>query len=431
MRVIIGAGLSGLVAGLTYRKHGIKDFVILEASGGPGGLCSSKVIDGWVFDRTGHFLHCHDRRVIELIRTCTPLRKIKRDAKVLWRGSAVPYPFQENLFYVPSPVRVDMVYEAARAHFQSNDIQVRTFQDWIIKSVGIRIAEDFLIPYVRKSYAVEPSQLTPEQGGSYIPSPDLKKIISGAVKKGNSLSGYNAEFYYPCQGGIGEVASALAYSLRDHILFRMEVVYIDFRARRIYCRDGTVFDYDGPLVSTIPLPRLIQISSLPNNLKIRAQCSLKATKVLCVNVAIIGSLTTPVHWYYVTDPNIPFYRIGSLSNVSPSTVPEGCSSLWAEVALCPDFVVTPSVVKSLTRQVVDSIQQMGLLAPKSRIAFVDSDLIPCAYVLYTKGRSEFLSEIRPVLDNLNVVCLGRYGRWVYDSMEGAIKDGLSIEDILG
>jgi len=64
MIVILGGGLAGLA---TAHFLGEIPNVVLEAEGIPGGLCRSRVIDGFVFDYTGHLLHLRDPRAEKLV----------------------------------------------------------------------------------------------------------------------------------------------------------------------------------------------------------------------------------------------------------------------------------------------------------------------------------------------------------------------------
>ncbi len=53
--VVIGAGLSGLSAGIRLREKGV-DFVVLERENEPGGLCRSRESGRFIFDCCGHLL---------------------------------------------------------------------------------------------------------------------------------------------------------------------------------------------------------------------------------------------------------------------------------------------------------------------------------------------------------------------------------------
>ena len=51
--IVVGAGVSGLLAALTLSKHG-KKVLVLEKSRHLGGNCSSYIVDGYQVDTGAH-----------------------------------------------------------------------------------------------------------------------------------------------------------------------------------------------------------------------------------------------------------------------------------------------------------------------------------------------------------------------------------------
>lgn len=425
MRLILGAGLAGLAAGLSLKEANQGQFLILEAGSSPGGLARSRNLNGWLFDRTGHFLHFTDERVKCLVERYVPLRPVQRRSVVLWRGLHIPAPFQTHLRFVPPDLRVEMVLSAALASYD-NRKSVETFEDWIVSSVGECLAKEFLLPYNRKMLRADPASLLPEQGGRFIPRPDFRAILEGALGAKSDSTGYNDVFYYPVRNGIGSIPAAFADQLRGNIAYEHSVVSVDCGRKEVVCANGSRFSYEGDLISTLPLPEFVEmLRGVPSSLR-QAANQLRATTILCLNLAIDGPLNTDIHWAYVGDPQHSFYRIGSLSNVSASTVPQGCSSLWAEISIGDGCFLDSETLDGLRREVVEFARSKSLLRPESVVRFVDVDFIRHGYVLYDLARSQVLSNVLSVLGSLGIRSLGRYGLWKYDSMEGAIRDGLSV-----
>jgi protoporphyrinogen oxidase len=441
MKVIIGAGLAGIGAGLgLLAKH--EKFVVLERQGKIGGLASSIAVGNWVFDHTGHFLHFKDSRFYALVSSIVELNAITREAAIAFRGRFVPYPFQQNLWALGPKEAIAMVMGAITARFRP--VTVNTFEDWILASVGRRIAEAFMIPYNCKLYGVKLKGLSPKQGGSYIPRPKLREIVQGALIPAKASVGYNAIFYYPKAGAIQAVAEALARPIKDRILLEHEVVSIDVTRREVRCRSGEVFRYDPPLFSTIPLPVLATIieakDGLTGFLLEKIQClarSLKATRILSINIGLKGQVNLPYHWIYVPEEHYPFYRIGIYSNVTPSSCPDGCSSIWAEINLGTEAGGSTSQVDAeLLNKTLDGILRLGLILPDTCIDVIYFEEIWPAYVLFQLDDNDKIAKVREFLRRMGVMSIGRYGKWAYMSMEESFKDGLeavgcSIDDILG
>jgi len=428
MRLIIGAGLSGLAAALALLEKGIEDFTIIEKEKFVGGLASSRRLDGWSFDRTGHFLHFRGSMAWDIVSSFVPLEQIERRAYVYHRGQFVPYPFQTNLVYLSEKDRVRYLLSAIEAH--KTEPTVQNFEDWIKASIGNEIAKDFLIPFNRKIYSADLKKLSPEQGGRYIPRPNIEELVRGAICEKKNLSNeYNRVFFYPKNGDIGCLAESIARVLEKNILYARQVYRIDPNERIVTCKNGERFSYSGDLISTIPMTDAVSYMSdfLPEEASDAVE-ELRATKIINFNVAIEGKLATDAHWIYVGDMELPFYRVGSLSNVSPATVPEGCASLWAEIGMPASREVQPEEVENLKERVLEDIDTMGLIEKTARVRFVDVDLISPAYVLFGHQTADHVAWLKGLLNELSVTTIGRFGGWKYDCMEGAIEDGIAAVD---
>ena len=102
--LILGAGLAGLAAGYYLQsmpnagKH-----TILEKESQPGGLCRTDEVDGFLFDRSGHFLHLKDPEIAALVRNLLGdnLKQHVRNSWIYSHGTYSRYPFQANLYGLP------------------------------------------------------------------------------------------------------------------------------------------------------------------------------------------------------------------------------------------------------------------------------------------------------------------------------------------
>jgi protoporphyrinogen oxidase len=127
---------------------------------------------------------------------------------------------------------------------------------------------------------------------------------------------------------------------------------------------------------------------------------------------------------YFPEKKYPFYRIGSLSNVSPELVPQGHSSVWVEISYReqpPD--------EGLVDFVIDSLSGLGLFKKDSVVHTSEVD-IPYAYPIYNINREKAIGEIYDFLNNYNITLAGRFGRWEYSYMEESILEGKRIADLL-
>src|SRR4030066_102850 len=103
--VVLGAGLAGLSTAWHLQRKGIA-CQVFEKEPEAGGLCRSKNINGFIFDCDGHVLHFRHRYTLDLVRSLlgNNLIRHKRNASVYYRDRYVRYPFQANLYGLPTGV---------------------------------------------------------------------------------------------------------------------------------------------------------------------------------------------------------------------------------------------------------------------------------------------------------------------------------------
>ena len=133
--VIIGAGLSGLSAAY----HLNSDYKIVEESSRIGGLCKSDFIDGFTFDYAGHVIHTKNKYVEKLVKKLLGknIRKIKRNSWIYSYDTFTRYPYQCNLFGLPSDIIKECLIGYIKSKYDRRDMNVKTFEDWIISPLPL------------------------------------------------------------------------------------------------------------------------------------------------------------------------------------------------------------------------------------------------------------------------------------------------------
>ena len=116
--VIVGGGPTGL--GAAYRLHelGYDNWVLYEKSDHVGGHSTShKDPQGFVWDEGGHVIFSHypyfDKLIDDMLGK--EVHERVRESWVYLRDVCVPYPFQNNLRYLPKELQVTCLMGAAKA----------------------------------------------------------------------------------------------------------------------------------------------------------------------------------------------------------------------------------------------------------------------------------------------------------------------------
>lgn len=416
--VILGAGLTGLSAA----AHLEAPARVIERADRVGGLSVTVEEQGYRFDRTGHLLHLRDeetRRWALSLLDEEPLR-IERQSRIWSHGVYTRYPFQANTFGLPPEVARDCLMGFLEARDAERDGRwsepPADFEAFILRHMGTGIARHFMIPYNTKLWGVTPREMSPAWTDRFVPRPTLEEVVAGAVGCNDHELGYNAFFYYP-RRGIGELAEALGRRVGDRVELGRTPRRIELRRRRLVLDDGEVIPYRR-LISTIPLDSLLAlIDELPEEVS-AASARLRCAPLWYLDVALGRPAGQDLHWVYVPEPEVPFYRVGAYSNFSPALVPEGGGSLYVELASRerPDL-------EALLPRVTETLTEMGLISGPDQVAFVRPRLIHHAYVIYDHAYNDALDRIHPFLEQQGIHACGRYGRWEYSAMEDALIQG--------
>ncbi len=423
MIAVLGGGLTGLAVGYYL---GTVPFHIFEKERTPGGLCRSHVQGGFTFDFTGHLLHVRDDGVWNLVGRMVKggLGAIDRNAAVFTHGQYLHYPFQANLHGLPPEVVLECVegFIEASAGARGEGAGAVSFKQWLRARFGDGMCRHFFFPYNAKLWRADLDTLTIDWTGRSIPRPTLREVLSGALNMPNTGMGYNARFLYPVSGGIGALVEGLARTVSPSLSCGKKAVGLNLARRSIRLADGESVGYDQ-LVSTVPLPELAaMVEDMPEQYKTIAS-RLSFVTVHNINIGVCRSGVTPYHWIYFPEPAYPFYRVGCYSHFSPHMAPPDTSSFYIEVSSVPDQHID---AETLLDSCLGALRTCGMLYPDDRIATVHYAKIPYAYVVYNSFREKNLPALLSYLSGCGVHCAGRYGSWMYASMEDCLLQARSL-----
>jgi protoporphyrinogen oxidase len=194
--------------------------------------------------------------------------------------------------------------------------------------------------------------------------------------------------------------------------------------------NGDTFDWDI-LFSSIPLNTLCQITNDPY--LNAAGKELSHSSVICFNIGLKGPLPPElegIHWIYVPDRAIPFYRVGFYTNISKGASKPGTSSLYVEVGIASEELQNASHIRDLQPEVIASLEKLGWISNRD-ISCIVIHVIEHAYVHLTEKREHLIGEIFSRLKQFGVHTFGRYGLWDYMGMEDSIESAIStVREVL-
>ncbi|MBI3296787.1 MAG: FAD-dependent oxidoreductase [Elusimicrobia bacterium] len=402
--LILGGGVTGLAAGLA---SGVP---VLEASGGPGGICASYMKEGYRFERGGgHWLFGLDDALRPMLEAASPLKTYRRKSAVYFAatGLKVPYPLQYHLRCLPRAVARRALAEVGRGG------PARTMRDWLKAWFGPTLCELFFEPFHDRYTAGLHARVAPQD--SYKSPVDMRQARAGAAG-GAADAGYNVEFAYPALG-LGAMTGAFAR--RCDLRPGSAVRGIDLGSRRVALGDGRSLAWDR-LVSTLPLPVTARLCGW----RVPA-AEAPFTSVLVLNVGAARGPRTPAeHWLYVPDAASGFHRVGFYSNVDASFLPRGArgrTSLYVERAYPGGARPTPIEEKAYAAAALAELRAWGFIGAAD---VVDASWVEYAYT-YSLPGSTWRARTMARLAAEGILPAGRYGRWRFQGICESLHEGLA------
>lgn len=423
--VVLGAGLTGLSAAW----HARGPVLLVEREARVGGHARSYRRDGFTFDVTGHWLHLRDpstRALVEGLFGPGELATVARRTCIHSHGVQLPYPFQANLHGLPLEVVQECLvgYVAAREQAARGAPEPQTFVGFAEARFGAGIAKHFFVPYNRKLWGEHLERLTADWVSRYIPIPDTAQVIGGALGLSQEGLGYNASFLVPTAGGIDAVPERMRAGLagRPEVELRLgsDIDEVDVVGRRI--KLGAEADwrsYDA-LVSSIPLPELVRrIPAAPAEIR-DAAGALRHVRWRYLDIAVGAPPPCDYHWVYVPEPRLPFFRVGVYSNAAPRMAPAGCSGLYVELNERTGPIDLAGVYAGLV--------EVGALRAAEDVRFVEVRVVEHAYVVFDAAYAAARAAILGWLEGQAIHSCGRYGGWIYNSMEDCLLAGRAASE---
>jgi len=430
--VIIGGGPTGL--GAAYRLHelGYQNWVLYEKADYVGGHSCSHVDDhGFVWDEGGHVIFSHypyfDKLVDDMLGR--EENHLVRESWIVKGDSWIPYPFQNNLRYLPKPVQVSCLMGAAHAAANGKSRDATNFRDWILANFGEGIAEAFMFPYNSKVWTTPLEEMSKSWMAERVATVDFRRLLENVLYERDDVAwGPNNKFRFPMYGGTGEIYRRMVKRFPEKIKTGKQLAAVDDGQRRVSFSEGSGDSYDV-LISTTPLDLLAGMLKSKDGRLVDAAGDLRHNNLLVIGLGLEKKIETGKCWIYFADPEVPCYRATYFSHYSPFNVPGGdterYSSLMCEVSYKVGESPDPSKV---TEQVIAGLIRAGMLAETDRDRIVSRyhRSVPYSYPIPTLARDRALSILQPAMMEKGIYSRGRFGAWRYEigNMDHSVMMGV-------
>jgi protoporphyrinogen oxidase len=413
--VILGAGVAGISAAYHLKQKGI-DSTIYEAQNSWGGLIDNFSIDGFRFDKAVHFSFTKNSYVRSLFDQ-VPYYTYRPQPFFYDNGRWLKHPVQNNLYPLKAGERV----AAIKSFLEKPEVtKAHNYYKWQVQKYGRYISDNFTAKYAEKYWTMPSKELTVDWVGNRMYQPRLEEVLYGALTDDTENVYYAGEMRYPQQGGYKSFIGPMVQELR--VKYLMKAVSIDTEYKQVTFENGLKTNYEN-LISSLPLPEIVNIiKDVPSNI-IAAAAKLQATSIALVSIGFSEAIENKMFWFYLNDSDLLPARAYSPSLKSADNVPDDCSSMQFEIYYSP---AKPLKLKEsqLCEHVVDLINKVGL-AKSEVIDVKDCRKIEYANVIFDHNMNSCRGIVKKYLEEQGIITIGRFGEWDYLWSDQVVISGVN------
>lgn len=433
MRIIIlGAGPTGLGAAYHLNKLGYASWRLYERNNHVGGLSASYVDGGgFTWDIGGHVLFSHydyfDHAVAESLGDSYYVHQRESWVRILQRW--VPYPFQNNIRYLPEEVLSECII--GLRNISGHLGKTENFYDWLISVFGSGIVKYFMEPYNRKVWGTPLEIMDKQWIAERVSLVDLARIERNIAEQRDDLSwGPNNKFKFPKYGGTGAIYEGIASSFSERISKEYEMVSIDPLAKLITFSNSTQEPYDV-LITTVPVDQLLTSCTAAPEIVREAAADLIYNSGYVCGLGFSGERRDSKCWMYFPESSCPFYRVTNFHNYSRFNVPGGKTNKYYSLMCETTYSrYKPEESSNIMENTIQGLCNSGMINKYEREKIISSYLInvPYSYPVPTLGRDRALSIIQPWLESVDIYSRGRFGAWKYEvgNMDHSFMQGVEV-----
>ena len=405
--LIIGAGISGL----TFANYTKKDYLIVEKESEVGGYCRTIKKDGFVWDYAGHFFHFNTDEFKNKFLKQMPKEDIifnEKCTKIVYKDKLIDFPFQTNIHQLDKDEFIDCLYDLFN---KDEKEKYDNFLDMLYGKFGRSIVEKFLKPYNEKLYAVDLKELDVEAMGRFFPYANKEEIINNMKK--HEVKSYNSSFLYP-KNGAGSFIKILYDNLdKDKVLLNTKIDKINIKEKIATLSNGEKVKYNN-LINTIPLNQFLKLLGGYDDVVKR----MSYNKVLVFNLGFNKKSPkfTKEHWLYVPSKACNFYRCGFYDNILDTDK----LSMYIEIGYNKDDSISQDEIDKQLELTLNNLNKIGIISDDMKLESYSTIVMDPAYVHINTDTNKILDVVKSELNSNDIYTIGRYGAWIYNSMEDSM-----------
>jgi protoporphyrinogen oxidase len=418
--------LGGGVAGLSLASFLQPQSVVLEREETLGGLSRSYSLNGIVYDIGPHIIFSKNKEVLDLHTGMVPTNQLRRSNQIFFKNRYVKYPFENDLAALEAADRDYCLNEFLNNPYES--YRPSDMLQFFLSTFGEGITRLYLQPYNEKIWKFDPSFMD-TQMVERIPKPPREDVIKSA--QGTPTEGYTHQlyFHYPSAGGFQTLVDEYAQRVREknsQIQTGISLQSIRYNGECWEIQTNHGITRAKRLINCMPVHELFRYVAPPPKDIERALQSLLYNSIYIVIVQVKKDTIGNHFALYLPDKDIIFHRLSKLDFLGPQYhLPEGGSTLMAEVTFRPGSHLSHLSQNEITGQVIRDLARCGFIHPDD-ILETAIRMEKYAYVIYDLNHRRNVDNVLDYLQQQGIESVGRFAEFEYLNTDGVVERTLKL-----
>ncbi|MEK9628823.1 MAG: FAD-dependent oxidoreductase [Nitrospinota bacterium] len=446
--IILGAGITGLSAGIRFLEAGC-DVCLIEKAKQVGGLAKTVVRENYRLDLGPHHLYSKNEAILnEMLNLFEKdeLVPLTLHAKILFYDRFLDYPLTARSVLLQMGLKhaffggLSYILMGFRNFFGFHFKQ-DNFKAWARNHFGDYMFKIFFKPYTEQFWGVPCEELSTDCVPQVTKTSFMKTLKRVFFEKyaNESLSieevdvGYEKSVnYYPVKG-FGAVADKLknVFISKGGIL-RLncditELAKTDDHTYQInYKNEEEAFSDEATFViSSIPISSLFGIlKPTPSDLVKQSAESLKYLSTVILYMVIPDRDILNCGFLYM--PDRPYNRISNTNRFHPNLCPEGENMLACEITCSFNDETWKSTDEELFEKCITHLDSDNIIY-RNEVKQYFSVRVKNAYPFYRVGYKEDLDAIFKYFESMpNFYLAGRVGAFKYMAIDECMEDAAKL-----
>ena len=177
--------------------------------------------------------------------------------------------------------------------------------------------------------------------------------------------------------------------------------------------NGEEIEYEY-LINTMPLNRFLSI--LGNHDKLVDEMSYNKVLVFNLGFDKASPLCKKEHWLYIPSKEANYYRVGFYNNI----LSQEKLSMYIEIGFSKKSVIDEKTIKEQLKLTLQNLEKDGIIDKSMKLVDYCTIVMDPAYVHVNTKTVKKLNKLKEDLAKEKIYTIGRYGAWIYNSMEDSM-----------